>query len=134
MAEELAADGVRDHGALVADDRIGDPGGERVAPHRPEHPARDQQDVDAGGPRRCDRRQRARTQDCVLADQRAVEVARERLHVAGEARGERQLCVDWKTNAATSAICFGLSEPPNEGMTPLPCVTRSMISASGGFF
>ena len=132
MAQELAGRRVGDDGALVADDRVGDPRLERVAAHRLEHPPGDEQDVDAGRPCRRDRRRRPRAEHRVLADQGAVEVAGERLDVAGERRrqGERpaQLCVDWKTNATTSAICFGESDPLKEGMTPLPLVTRSRIS------
>ena len=138
VAQELTGHRVGDDGALVAHDRVGDPGCERVAAHRLEHAAGHQEDVDARRLRRSDRRGGARAQHGVLADQGAVEVAGERLHVAGERRrqGEpaRQLCVDWKTNAATSAICFGESDPLKEGMTPLPWVTRSRISESGGFF
>ncbi len=120
MPEELTGHGVGDDGALVADDRIGDPGRERVAAHRLEHAAGDEQDVD---PRRTGCRDRVagpRTQHGVLADQRAVEVARERLHVAREVRGQRELrAQDFVVrNATRSASCCGLSVWPKVvGMT-----------------
>ena len=37
-----------------------------------------------------------------------------------------------ETYAATSAICFVLSWPLNEGITPLPFVTRSTTRSAGG--
>ena len=40
VAQEAPADRIGDDRALVADDRILDPGRRRVRPHRPEHPAR----------------------------------------------------------------------------------------------
>lgn len=85
-------------------------------------------------PRRRDRRPGARAQLGVLGDKRAVEVGRERLDLGGEVRREDQPFVAWETYAATSAICFGESWPLNDGMTPLPFVTRSITSDAGGFF
>ena len=38
-----------------------------------------------------------------------------------------------ETYAATSAICFVLSWPLNDGITPLPFVTRSTTRSAGGF-
>ena len=38
-----------------------------------------------------------------------------------------------ETKAATSAICFGLSWPLKEGITPLPFVTRSTTRSADGF-
>jgi hypothetical protein len=82
-----------------------------------------------------ERAQRARAEDGVLGDQRAVEIRRDERDVVGKAAREveRELedqppCVDANTYAATSAICCSLSWFLKEGMTPIPFVTRSTIS------
>jgi hypothetical protein len=71
----------------------------------------------------------ARVEERVLGDQRAVEVARE----GGDARGEsgRKLYggvppVLFTTYAATFAISCVLSCPLNDGIAPLPRVTRAV--------
>jgi hypothetical protein len=61
-----------------------------VTPDRAEHPSGDDDDPEVGLARRGERTERARAEDEVLADQRAVEVARERLDVAREVVGQRQ--------------------------------------------
>src|SRR5207237_3973943 len=91
VAEPAAAPRLGDDGALVADDRVVEAGLERVRPDRPEHPAGDEDDVDPGRARGGDRVAGARVQEAVLADERAVEVARERVDRAGEVRRESQL-------------------------------------------
>ena len=93
VPQELPADGVGDDRALVADDRVVDPGRLSVRPHRPEHPAGDQDHVDA---RRRARRRLPR--GCAAgaprpSDQRAVEVAGERLDArAGSRPGGSAAC------------------------------------------
>ena len=134
MPEEPAADRVGDDRALVADDRIGDPGRLGVRPHRPEHPARHQHHVDPRVERGADRRPRPRPQLGVLPDQGAIDVAGERPDTARKAVGEDYFPATDETYAATSAICFGVSCPLNEGITPLPLVTRSTTRAAGGIF
>ena len=132
VAQELPADRVRDDGALVADDRVVEPGGVAVRPHRAEHPAGDDDHVDPPpaplqSPREC------AAELGVLADQRPVEVAGERLDAAREVRREDQPLVAWTTYAATSWICCGVSWPANAGIGDLPFVTRSTTRSSGGF-
>ena len=61
-------------------------------------------------PAAAQRRARARAEDAVLADQRAVEVARDRGDVARKSVGEAQAGVA-ETYAATSAIACSLSCP-----------------------
>jgi len=85
--------------------------------------------VDARGAHACDRLAGARTEQRVLCDQGAVEVARE----GGDACGEsgRELYggvppVALTTNAATFAISCVLSCPWNDGIAPLPRVTRAV--------
>src|SRR5262249_43904469 len=135
VAEEPAAGRVGNDRALVADDRIGDAGRLRVRPYRPEHSPGDEDHVDSGVACGRDRRPRARPQLRVLPDQRPVEVAGERPHTLRKIVWEDQLLpATDETYAATSAICFGVSWPENEGMTPLPFVTRSITSAWGGIF
>jgi hypothetical protein len=59
---------------------------DEVRQHGAEHPPGDDDDVHAGGARRCDRRLRARAEDGVLGDERPVEVdreCRERVRKAG---------------------------------------------------
>ena len=81
----------------------------------------------------CDRRARVRAQHRVLGDKRAVEIDRERGDVLREAGRKLEQCgyggvppVDFTTNAATSAICWSVSWPLNDGITPLPFVTRAV--------
>ena len=85
-----SGDGLGDDGALVADDRIVDPGLERIAPHRLEHAAGDDDDVNTLRADRGDRRLRSRPQQHVLGDQRAIEVAGDRRQVAREVVRELQ--------------------------------------------
>ena len=92
MPQPAAGDRLRDDRALVADDRIVEAGLEGIGPDRLEHPAGHQDDVDAGGARRGDGGARARAQHRVLADQRPVEVARDRLDHAREIVGKLQPC------------------------------------------
>jgi hypothetical protein len=71
--------------------------------------------MDSRGAGSTDRRARARPQFRVLADQRAVEVAGERLDLTWEPGRELQLfCV---RNATRSASCVSLSDE-NVGITP----------------
>ncbi len=90
VAEERPV-GVRDDRALVADDRVVEPGLGEVARDRAVHAAGDDHDVDAGRPRAAERGARPRAQDGVGGDERAVEVAGERLDVVGERGREPQL-------------------------------------------
>ena len=83
---------LRDDSALVADDRIVDSRLACIAPHGLEHAARDEDDVNPGGARRRDRAAGALVQHHVLADQRSVEVARDRLDMAREVGRELQPC------------------------------------------
>jgi hypothetical protein len=84
VPEELARHRVGDDGALIADDRIGEPGFLQVREHRAEHAAGDDDDVDPRVDGASQGRARARPQQRVLADQRPVEIARERLDVPRE--------------------------------------------------
>jgi hypothetical protein len=77
VAEELARARIRDDGALVADDGVVDTCLVDVRANGAEHPARDDDDVYAGGPRGGDRGFRPRAQNGVLGDERSVEVDRE---------------------------------------------------------
>ena len=115
MAQELAGRGLGDDRSLVADDGVVDPCLRRVATHRLEHAARHDDDVHAGCAGGPDGGDRARPQDRVLRDQRAVEVAGERLDVGREAGGERQLF--WVRKATRSATCWSL-RLANDGITP----------------
>src|SRR5919109_863642 len=92
VPQPAAADRLRDDGALVADERIVQPGLERERPRGAEHPPRHEHDVDAGRVRRAQRVACALVQHDVLADQRAVEVAGDRSDVAGKVRREVQPC------------------------------------------
>ena len=134
VAEELAADRICDDRSLVADDGLCDARGERVRASRPEHPARGDDDRDAGIPGGGDGGARPRAKLYVLGDQRAVEIARERLDARREVcgQGKRQLPAAVETYAATSAICCSVSTPSNGGITPLPFVARSTTRASSG--
>ena len=129
VPQEVPAEWIGDERALVADDRVVEARRPQERQHRLEHPAGDDDHVRPGRADALDRSARARPQHEVGADQGAVEVDRERGDVAREAR--RQLDygvppVDFTTYAATSAICCAVSLPPNDGMTPLPSVTRAV--------
>ena len=91
VQEERPAARVDDRGALVADDRVAELGLLEVRAHRPEHPARGHEHMDARGSGGGDRRQRARPQHGVLADEGAVEVADERVDRGREVGGRRKL-------------------------------------------
>ena len=115
VAEEPARGGLGDDRALVADDRLVDTGRVDVRLHRLEHAPGDDDDVDPLGPHPGDRLARARPELDVLRDQRAVEVAGERLDLAGEPfRKDQDFCV---RKATRSASCLSLSDE-NVGMTP----------------
>ena len=73
--------------------------------------------MDPGVARRLEGGDRPRSEDAVLPDQRAVEVARDRGDVAGKAVGKAQL-VDSTTYAATSAMSCSLRLSPNAGIAP----------------
>jgi hypothetical protein len=88
VAEELAGHRVGNDGALVADDRVVDPGLLDVRADRAEHPSGDDDHAHAGRAHGGDRSLRPRPQDSVLGDQGAVEVDRERGERAGKAGGE----------------------------------------------
>ena len=90
VQEELARPRV-DHGrALVADDRLADPRPLEVRLDRAEHPARRDEDRDSGRLRPRDRGERPIAQHRTPVDQRAVEVAGERLHGLREAVDDAQ--------------------------------------------
>ena len=92
MSQPAPADGVGHDGALVADDRIVEARLQGVRPHRLEHAARDEHDVNPGRTRRRERGTRARAQHGVFADQRPVEIARNRIDRAREVVRELQPC------------------------------------------
>jgi hypothetical protein len=92
VAEPATAHRVRDHGALIADDRIVDSCLHRVTANGLEHSPGHEHDVNPGGARSDDRRASARPQDRVLTDQRAIEVARDGVDLAREVLGEVQPC------------------------------------------
>ena len=87
-----AADRVRDDGALVADERIVEPGLQGEGPGRLEHPSRHEHDVDPRCVGRAERAARPLVQDDVLADERPVEVAGDRRYVPRKVRREVQPC------------------------------------------
>jgi hypothetical protein len=113
VEQELPRDGIGDDRSLVTDEGLGQAGVGCIAAHRLEHPAGDEQNVDAALPRRAQRRLRAGVQEGVLADQGPVDVAREDRDVAREIRRQSDgyfwPCVK---NATRSAICFGVSDVP----------------------
>src|SRR5205823_11443466 len=124
-----------DDGALVADDGIVDTRLFDVRKHGPEHAAGDDDHAGAGSADARDRLARARSQHCILRDECAVEIDRERSDVFRECgrkleqRGYGGVPpVALTTNAATSAICWSVSWPLNDGITPLPLVTRAVAS------
>jgi hypothetical protein len=85
VKEELARRRVGDDGSLVTDDEIVELCLLEVRPHCSEHPAGDDHDVGAGGPRTRKRVLGARPQHAVLGDQRPVEIERE----GGDVRRKR---------------------------------------------
>jgi hypothetical protein len=91
VEEELTRSRVDDGGALVADDRFLDPCLLEVALDRAEHPARRDEDGDAGVLRPRDRGPKPRPEQPVSTDERPVEVARERRDLAGKAFRKRQV-------------------------------------------
>ena len=104
MQQPFARHRIDDGGALVADQRLLDPGRLRVGERRAEHPSGRDHDVDPGRARGLNRCDRARGEDAVVREQRAIEVGRERGDLTGEVGWEVQPCVDSTTYAATSAI------------------------------
>jgi hypothetical protein len=88
--------------------------------------------VHTGSANALDRRARAWAQHGVLRDQRPVEIDRERGDVRRKAVRKLQRYgvppVAVTTYAATSAICWSLSWPLNDGIAPLPSVTRAVAS------
>ena len=70
--------------------------------------------MDAGGAGGGDRAPRARVQEAVLGDERAVEVARECLDRAGEVRRESQLPL---VRNLTSASTWAFDSDAKLGMT-----------------
>jgi hypothetical protein len=102
---------------LIADNRIVEPCFERVSAHRLEHPAGDEHDVDTCRTRGGNRGLRPRSQKGILADQRAVEVAGERLDLPRKVLREVQPCgfVRKSTSALRSAGGRSLYD---FGMTP----------------
>jgi hypothetical protein len=104
VAKKASARRLGDDRALVANDRVVDAGLFQVGTNRAEHPAGGDDDPHAGFFRGRDRRARARSQDAVFRDQRAVEIAGEDLYVLGKVARKGQLfgC----RNATRSASCF----------------------------
>ena len=99
-----------DHGgALVTDDEVGDARLLEVGAHRAPHPARRHDHRDPGRLGARDRCARARVQQRVATDERAVEVAGEGLDAGREGGWEDQPPVACVTYAATSAICWSVS-------------------------
>ena len=105
MSQPVSADRICNDRTLVADDRILDARLECIAADRLEHAPGDEDDVDARLQRALDCRARARAQDRVLRDQRAVEVAGDRVDLAREVLREVQPCgfVRKSTRAVRSA-------------------------------
>ena len=79
---------------------------------------------------------RARRELGVLGDQRPIEVADEGLDVGGKVGGKSQPRAQEPatddTYCATSAICWSFSLPLNDGITPLPSVTRWTTESNDG--
>ncbi len=107
VAQEAAGRGLRDHGALVADDGVVEAELAQVRPDRLEHAPRDDEDANAGRTRRREGRARARAEHEVLADQRPVEVAGEGLDRGREVvrKGQRFSAM----KATRSASCWSSS-------------------------
>jgi hypothetical protein len=102
VTQELAV-GPCDDCALVADDWIVERERLEVRAHGTEHAARDDDHMDARLARCTDSGPRSRMHFRVLGDQRAVEVAGERLDVARKVLGKSQLSpATDETYAATS--------------------------------
>src|SRR6266852_2297469 len=138
VAEELAAHRIGDDGALVADDRVVESGLDRVRPRRDEHASRDDDHVRARRADRGDRGARARVEHGVLGDQRPVEIAGEGGDPARKVGRQLQQRygvppVAVTTYEATSAICWSVSWPLNDGMAPFPSVTRAVALRKSGF-
>jgi hypothetical protein len=77
VEQKLTGRRVGDDRSLVADDEIVEVRLLEVRPHRPEHAAGDDDDVDARRTRPCERLLRPRPEHTVLGDQGPVEVERE---------------------------------------------------------
>ena len=92
VTEPASVHGVRDHCALVADDRLVDSCLHRVTADRLEHAPGHQHHVNSHSARSGDRRAGPGPQDRVLADQRAVEVARNGVDLAREVLRKDQPC------------------------------------------
>src|SRR5262249_3926943 len=98
--------------ALVADDRLR--AGE-IRAHGLEHPAGDDDHQDPSRSRRFQRGTGARAEHVVRADERAVEVARDRTHPPRKRRRKVQDCV--VRNETRPSICESVSLPANAGIT-----------------
>jgi hypothetical protein len=116
MAQPLAGPRLGDDGALVADDGIVEARRECIRPHRLEHPAGDEHDVDSGRVRSLERAARARVEERVLADQRPVEVAGDGLDGAREVVRELQPC-GFVRKATRSSMSLCGSDPYDLGIT-----------------
>ena len=110
VQEELPAHGIRHDGALVTDDRSREARLGDVRQDGAEHATGHDDDVQAGVACRRERLARAGAQHAVLADQRPVEIARERSSRARKMLGKVQLC--GSRNATRSESCFSLSFCP----------------------
>ncbi len=135
MAQELAADGVGDERALVADDGVVEPGLGEVRAHGLEHAAGDDDHVHAERAHLAiAARVRGRsTASCAIS-------VRSRSHAnaatsCGKSAGKLYgpvvpglPPVDLTTYDATSAICWSESWPLNDGIWPFPSVTRAVAS------
>ena len=92
VSQPAPAHRLGDDRTLVADDGILQAGFECVPPHRLEHPAGNEDDMNPNRPRCGDRGTRPGMQQRVLADQRPVEVTCDGLDVAREILREVQPC------------------------------------------
>ena len=90
VEEELRRTRVGDDRSLVADDEIVEARQLEIRPHRPEHAAGDDHDVDARGAGAYESLAGARPQHAVLGDEGAVEIEREGGHAPREALWERE--------------------------------------------
>ena len=129
MAQELAGHRVGDDRALVADHWIVEAGLLEVRPDGTEHPSRHDDHVHAARAYAGNRIAGARAEHRVLGDQRPVEVDGECGDVARECAGKLYGGVPpvaLTTYAATSAICWVDNWPLNDGIWPLPRVTRAV--------
>ena len=112
VPQPATAHRLRDHGALVADDRVVEPGLEHVRPDGAEHPPGDDDHVQAGVARAGERASRALVEHGVLAHQRAVEIARERADLPREAGGKRQPLCGLVRKSTSWVICSADSAFP----------------------